>query len=79
MGTYKAKQRKKFATVGDDGYPIGDKKHARLALDFIDKGSLSPAQKASVRAKAARFGVTSAKESPPSPKSPKSPKKGGTL
>ncbi len=75
MGTYKAKQRKKFATVGDDRYPIGDKKHAHLALDFIDKGGLSPSEKATVRAKAATFGVHSAKDAP---KASKSAKKGGT-
>ena len=57
MGTYKKAQRKKYATVGDDGYPIGDKNHARLALSRIDQGGLSPDDKAKVRRKAAKFGA----------------------
>lgn len=55
MAKYNAKQRKKFATVGGDKYPIGDKKHARAALMLINKGGLSSAQKATVRAKADRM------------------------
>lgn len=61
MGTYKKAERKKYATVGDDGYPIGDKVHAEKALQFINKGGLSPAEKTTVRRKAAKFGVGTGK------------------
>lgn len=54
MGVYNAKQRKKFATVGKNRYPIGDPGHARAALGRINQGNLSPAEKAKVRAKAKR-------------------------
>lgn len=65
MGTYNQKQRDTYSTVKKDGkaaYPIGDKKHARLALAFIDKGGLSPSQKATVRAKADKMLGTSGKK-----------------
>lgn len=45
-------QRKASATIGKDRYPMPDKKHARLALAFINKGGLSEAQKAKVRVRA---------------------------
>jgi len=59
MGVYKAKQRKKYATVksgGEDKFPIGDKAHARNALQRLNqaKPPLTPEQKAKVRAKAKR-------------------------
>jgi hypothetical protein len=44
--------RKKTATIGDDRYPMPDKKHARLALQMINRGDLSPEEKAKVRARA---------------------------
>lgn len=40
MATYKAKARKKYATVKTKGkarFPIGDKKHARAALARINQ------------------------------------------
>lgn len=46
------KQRQESATIGKDRYPIPDKNHARMALAMINKGGLSPAQKAKVRARA---------------------------
>ena len=61
MGVYKAPQRKKYAVVkrpgrpaSEQGYPIGDKAHARVALARINQGGLTPAQKARVRAAARR-------------------------
>jgi hypothetical protein len=60
VGVYSAKQRKKYATVGKDEFPIGDKTHAEKALQFIDKSDLSSGEKATVRAKAARYGVGTA-------------------
>jgi hypothetical protein len=45
-------QRKKFATIGKDRYPINDKAHARAALGRINQGNLSSSQKATVRARA---------------------------
>lgn len=62
MARYTAKERQANATVGADRYPIGDKRHARLALDFINSGNLSGAAQAVVRRKAHRFGVTAAKD-----------------
>lgn len=61
MGTYKKAERKKYGTVDGDRYPIGDKVHAEKALQFINKGGLSPDEKETVRRKAARFGVGTAK------------------
>jgi hypothetical protein len=55
MGVYKESSREKYATVGKDRYPIGDKAHARAALSRINQGNLSPAEKAKVRAKANRM------------------------
>lgn len=60
MATLNAKQRAKTATVkvdGQDKFPMPDKAHAKSALARIDqaKPPLTPAQKAKVRAKAARI------------------------
>ncbi len=52
MGTYNAKQRKKYATVGKDEFPIGDKVHAEKALQFINSSDLTSSEKTKVRAKA---------------------------
>lgn len=52
MATYNEKQRKEYATVGSNRFPIGDKAHARLALAMINRGGLSKSEKAKVRAKA---------------------------
>ncbi len=52
MATLNQKQREASATIGKDRYPMPDKNHARLALAFINKGGLSPAQKAKVRTRA---------------------------
>lgn len=52
MPRYLEKQRKKYATVGKDRYPIGDKAHAKAALARINQGNLSAGEKAKVRAKA---------------------------
>lgn len=59
MARLNAKQRKASATVvvnGQPKFPIPDKAHARAALARIDqaKPSLTPSQKAKVRAKANR-------------------------
>ena len=45
--------KKDFAGPGDS-YPIPDKKHAKAALMLINKGGLSAAAKAKVRAAARR-------------------------
>lgn len=37
-GRYTPAQRRKYATVGKSRYPIGDRKHAQLALAYIDRG-----------------------------------------
>jgi len=55
VGIYKESQRKEYATIGKDSFPIGDKAHARAALSRINQGNLSPAEKAKVRAKAKRM------------------------
>jgi hypothetical protein len=55
VGIYKESQRKEYATIGKDRFPIGDKAHARAALSRINQGNLSPAEKAKVRAKAKRM------------------------
>lgn len=55
MATYDEAERKEYATVGKDSYPIGDKAHARAALSRINQGGLSSSQKAKVRAKADRM------------------------
>lgn len=55
MADYDEKQRKEYATVGKDRYPIGDKTHARAALARINQGNLSPAEKSRVRARAERM------------------------
>ena len=52
MAKLNEEQRKKSATIGKDRYPMPDKEHARLALAFINKGGLSPAEKDKVRARA---------------------------
>lgn len=52
MAVLNEAQRKASATIGKDRYPMPDKTHARLALAFINKGHLSPAQKSRVRARA---------------------------
>lgn len=52
VGVLNEKQREASATIGKDRYPIPDKAHARVALARINQGGLSPAQKATVRARA---------------------------
>ena len=47
----KALPKKDFAGPGKS-YPIPDKDHAKAALMLINKGNLTPAEKAKVRAKA---------------------------
>lgn len=54
MAVLNQRQREASATIGKDRYPMPDKNHARLALAFINKGGLSMAQKAKVRARAHR-------------------------
>ena len=49
---YDEKERKEYATVGKDSYPIGDKNHARAALSRINQGGLSPEEKMEVIRKA---------------------------
>ncbi len=44
--------RKKTETLPGGRYPINDAEHARLALQMINRGNLSPAEKAKVRARA---------------------------
>lgn len=56
-------ERHKYATVRNDNrdrYPIFDAKSARSALKLINnaKPPLSEAQKAAIRRKAAKYGVT---------------------
>lgn len=60
MGVLKAKARKASATVvvnGKPKFPIPDAGHARAALARLNqaKPPLTPAQKAKVRARAAKF------------------------
>jgi hypothetical protein len=55
MATYDEAERKEYATVGKDSYPIGDRAHARAALSRINQGGLSSSQKDKVRAKADRM------------------------
>lgn len=57
MARYRAKQRKKYATVAGGKFPIGDKEHARSALARLNqaKPPLTPAQKARVKSKAYRL------------------------
>lgn len=52
MAIYSEEQRKEYATIGKDRYPIGDKGHARAALSRINQGGLSPEQKMAVIRKA---------------------------
>lgn len=56
MARLTAKARSKLPSKAFAGpgrsYPIPDKNHARAALALINKGGLSPAQKAKVRARA---------------------------
>ena len=52
MTVYKQATREKYATIGKDRYPIGDKIHARAALARINQGGLSPEQKMAVIRKA---------------------------
>jgi hypothetical protein len=47
-----AKVRKRTQTLPGGRYPMPDKKHARLALQMINRGNLSPEEKAKVRARA---------------------------
>jgi hypothetical protein len=47
--------RDKTETLPGGRYPMPDAKHARLALQMINRGSLSPAEKAKVRARAQRM------------------------
>jgi hypothetical protein len=56
MAKYSGGQRKKFATVAGDRFPIGDKEHARLAKQMLPKAKgLSPNQKTKIVAKADSF------------------------
>lgn len=55
MAVLDEKQREESATIGDDGYPIPDKAHAKAALGRINQGGLSESQKEKVRAKAHRM------------------------
>lgn len=59
MTGYTARQRRRYATIRPTtGYPtgrfpMGDQKHARLALQFLDRAKhLTPAQKAAIQARA---------------------------
>ena len=52
MAVLNQRQREASATIGKDRYPIPDKNHAKAALALINKGGLSPSQKAKVRARA---------------------------
>lgn len=56
-GHISAMLRKKTATVRGTGFPMPDKKHARLALQFENRAKppLSPAERAKVEAKAHRI------------------------
>ena len=58
MAKLSAAQRKDLPSKTFAGpnrsYPIPDKKHAKAALMLINKGGLSPEQKAKVRAAAER-------------------------
>lgn len=49
---YDEKQRKEYATVGKDRFPVGDKSHARAALARLNQGGLSPEEKMKVIRKA---------------------------
>ena len=60
MAVLKAKARKKSATIvvnGQGKFPMPDKAHARNALARLNqaKPPLTPAQKATIRARAARI------------------------
>ncbi len=60
MAVLKAKARKKSATIvvnGQGKFPMPDKAHARNALARLNQAvpALTPAQKAKVRARAARI------------------------
>jgi len=55
MAVLNQKQREASATIGKDRYPMPDAGHARAALGRINQGGLSPAQKATVRARAHRI------------------------
>lgn len=48
MATYDEVERKEYATIGKDRYPIGDKSHARAALSRVNQGGLSQDQKMTV-------------------------------
>lgn len=58
MAKLKAAERKALPSKDFAGpnrsYPVEDKKHAKAALMLINKGNLSPEQKAKVRAAAER-------------------------
>lgn len=47
--------RAKTQTLPGGRYPMPDGTHARLALQMINRGNLSPAEKAKVRARANRM------------------------
>ena len=49
---YDEKERKEYATVGKDRYPINDKSHAKAALARLNQGGLSPEEKMEVIRKA---------------------------
>ena len=61
MAVLNEKQREKYASYkdpeGKPHFPINDKTHAQLAIDFIDKAP--PEERAHIRARAAQFGVKS--------------------
>lgn len=54
MARLSALVRQKSETLPGGRYPMPDPKHARLALQMINRGKLSPAEKAKVRARAHR-------------------------
>jgi hypothetical protein len=47
--------RKKTETLPGGGFPMPDKKHARLALQMLNRSNDSSAQKAKVKARADRM------------------------
>jgi hypothetical protein len=50
-----AKKRRQTQTLPGGRYPMPDKKHAELALQMINNGNLSPAEKTKVRGRADRM------------------------
>lgn len=52
MGKVSEALRKKSETLPGGRYPMPDANHARLALSMLNRGNLSPAEKAKVKARA---------------------------